>query len=66
MHCFIGYDAQGIGRVYAQHNNCDVAETWCIEECFKYIRQRRETGPFKDWIVLKATPVTQGACRRGA
>jgi hypothetical protein len=46
---FTGFDGNGIARVYADHDNTDVAETMCKEEAASYVRRRRDTGPLSAW-----------------
>ena len=40
----IGYDKDGIRRVYSIHSNIDVAETRCIEAIQRYLKKRPDTG----------------------
>lgn len=46
----VGYDPNRIQRVWAEHQNQDVAETMCIEEAQKYVRRRPDTGPLSQWV----------------
>ncbi len=46
---FTGYDANGIARVYAEHDNYDVAQTMCRDEALSYVKRRRDTGPLSQW-----------------
>ena len=46
---FTGFDKNNIARVYAEHDNRDVAETACNEEAMAYVRHRRDTGPLDRW-----------------
>lgn len=43
------FDANDIPRVFAEHENPDVAETMCREDVVKYIRRRPDTGPLSEW-----------------
>jgi len=57
---FTGFDKNNIGRVYAEHDNRDVAETMCAEEAKSYVRRRPDTGPLSQWSFTcnekRATP----------
>ena len=44
-----GIDPEGRPRVYAIHNNFDVAETWCRREARIFLRGRFDLGPYCDW-----------------
>ena len=46
---FTGFDRNGIARVYAEHDNSDVAETMCKDEATQYVRHRPDTGPLAAW-----------------
>lgn len=59
MHRFIGYDPDGVARVFADHPNVDVAETWCEEEVFRWRMKRRDMRPLSSWIVCKAPADSQ-------
>jgi hypothetical protein len=50
---FVGYDPNGIARVYAEHPNIDVAETWVIEEIWRYLRDRPDLRPFNAWLISR-------------
>ena len=49
---YVGYDSNGVPRVYAEHANADLAETYCREEAFKYLRRRPDCGPFAKWTFV--------------
>lgn len=49
MYTFTGYDPDGIKRVWAEHQNADVAESMCRDEAMEYVRRRRDTGPLDKW-----------------
>jgi hypothetical protein len=48
---WIGKDANGISRVFGEHDNPDVAETMCREEAISYVRRRPDTGPLDRWTI---------------
>ena len=52
MHHIVGYDANGIPRVFGQHNNIDVAETFCKKTAAEYVKRRPDTGPLDKWIFI--------------
>jgi len=37
---FIGYDQDNIPRVFGEHENADVAETWCREDLTEWTKRR--------------------------
>lgn len=45
----IGFDPNGIARVYGENENTDIAETMYHEEAKEYVRRRRDTGPLSQW-----------------
>lgn len=45
-----GFDANGIPRVFGEHEtSLDVAETRAKETAVEYVRRRRDTGPLDRW-----------------
>ena len=53
---YSGYDADGIRRVWAEHDNPDIAETACREEAEAYVRRRPDTGPLARWSYTHDKP----------
>lgn len=46
----IGYDPNGVARVYGQDAvSRDVAETRCREEAVAYVARRPDTAPLSSW-----------------
>ena len=54
---FTGFDANSIARVYAEHDNTDVAETMCLDEAVAYVRRRPDTGPLSRWSFTHDKPL---------
>jgi hypothetical protein len=50
---YTGFDGNGIARVYAEHENQDVAETMCKDEARNYVKRRPDTGPLSNWTFTK-------------
>lgn len=48
-----GFDADGIRRVFGEHETShDVAETRCKDEAREYVKRRPDTGPLSAWNFL--------------
>jgi hypothetical protein len=45
----IGYDGNGVPRVYGNGPTPDVAESRCMAESRDYVARRRDTGPLDAW-----------------
>lgn len=52
---WLGFDANGIRRVYACHENGEIAETQAREEALAYLQRRPDTGPLDRWTFEKST-----------
>lgn len=46
---YIGFDANGIRRVYARNELGEIAETQVREEALSYVERRPDTGPLDKW-----------------
>ena len=50
--CFVGIDPNGVRRVFAVHQNIDVAETWCYDAVRSYARKRPDCGSVNCWRIV--------------
>jgi len=48
----IGKDRNGVGRVWAEHDDSKMAEAWALEEAKEYLKGRPDTGPLSQWTFV--------------
>ena len=63
---FVGFDKSMTPRIYAEHPNIDVAETWLMDEIFRVVRARPDLGPVMSWTIERQRLPTGAAVMRGS